>query len=127
MFREKGEDKQLSIFYTLNLKEQIKNTANRKKGDREKKQHTSHKTHGRLLEPRPQFQIRNDGIRTGKARHIISLAGRVQNDCSFHQLGVLQGSDGHVGGEDGVEDQVVVDLVGEEEEVVPLAEVAELP
>jgi len=51
----------------------------------------------------------------------------MQNNRAFHQLWIFKSSDRHVGGEDGVEDQVVVDFVGEEEEVVPLAEITELP
>ena len=50
----------------------------------------------------------------------------MQDDGSLHQLLVAQGCDGDVRRLDWVEDEVVVDLVGEEDQVVSFAEVTQL-
>ena len=70
-----------------------------------------------------QLGVFYDGISTGKAGQVVSLAGRHKGNCAVGYL-LAKGSGQGVFGLS-IEDEVTVDLVGDEYEIMAFAEVGE--
>ena len=77
----------------------------------------------RFLKLSSQLGVFYDGKSTGKARQVVSLAGRHEGDSAVGDL-LAKGSGQGVFGLS-IEDEVTVDLVGDEYEIMAFAEVGE--